>query len=246
MAQGNEPIVTVVMPTYEHSEYLRLAAFSVLGQTVPVKLIVVPVQSDEPTINLMRKLNHQASINFDPSEIKWIAADRPDVFGQMQLGLEAVDTPYFCVFGSDDFMLPNMIASLLRYADCKPNPIVSPSFALTDEHLTIQSFHYNKPFNLAKQMKGSYIPDISLVKTSEAMKVGGFTKADRDWGYLNHFAFYHRLLKREKCEVVMTRNIGFLYRQLAKSRHSQRYKDKKDIKIHREKMRMIARHYWGE
>ena len=63
------------MPTYQHSEYLRLAAFSVLNQTVPVKLIVVPVKSDEPTIQLMRKLNHQASINFEPSEIQWMASD---------------------------------------------------------------------------------------------------------------------------------------------------------------------------
>ena len=36
---------------------------------------------------------------------------KPSVFDQMQLGLDNVDTEFFTVFGSDDFMMPNMIES---------------------------------------------------------------------------------------------------------------------------------------
>ena len=54
-------------------------------------------------------------------------------------------------------------------------------------------------------MKGSYIPDISLVRTERAREVGGFTKSGKDLGYLNHFAFYHRLLKLGNADVKMLR-----------------------------------------
>jgi hypothetical protein len=247
MAQGNDSIkVSVIMPTYNHSEYLRLAVFSALGQTVPVKVIVVPVKDDMPTINLMRRLNHQASINFEPSEIEWLAAERPNVFEQMQLGLDHVDSEFFTVFGSDDFMLPNMVERMLHYADNLRNPIIGLSFATTDENLTITGFHYNKPFKLKDQMKGSYIPDISLVKTDKAREVGGFTKSGKDYSYLSHLAFYHRLLKLGNASVVLSRELGFLYRQLPRSRHNQRYQDKKSVKIHREGMRIVAKKIWSE
>lgn len=247
MAQGNEELkVSVIMPTYEHSEYLRLAVYSAMNQTVPVKVIVVPVKDDEATITLMRRMNHQASINFEPSEIQWIAAEKPNVFDQMQLGLDHVDTEYFVVFGSDDFMLPNMIERMLHYADNFRNPIIGLSFAMTDENLTITGYHYNQPFNLKKQMKGSYIPDIALVRTEKAREVGGFTKSGKDYNYLSHFAFYHRLLKLGNAGVVLSKELGFLYRQLPKSRHNLRYQHKGHIKIHRERMRMTAKQIWSE
>ena len=237
---------TIVMPTFQHERYLHLSTFSIMGQSVPVKLIVVPVKTDLPSIKLLGTMSHECNVCFAPSQMQWLASEKANVFDQMQIGLDHVDTEYFCVFGSDDFMLPNMVENLERHAEGFKHPIIGPSFAITDENLNIQSFHYNKSFKLRKQMKGSYIPDIALVRTEDARKVGGFTKADRNWGYLNHFAFYHRLLRLGNCEVRLLRDIGFLYRQLPKSRHNQRYKDSKDIRIHREKMHMIAKHYWSE
>jgi glycosyltransferase involved in cell wall biosynthesis len=247
MAQGDaEPKVTVIMPTYQHAQYLPLSVFSVLQQSVPVKLIIIPVKTDTDTISTIHKLMRSAPMTFDPSSMCWEAAEKPDVFAQMQLGLAMTDTEYFCVFGSDDFMLPNMIERLLYHAQGLKNPIVALSFATTYADLTINSIHYNKHFKLSKQMKGSYIPDISLVKTESARKVGGFTRSEKDWGYLNHFAFYHRLLAEGGAEVKLSREVGFLYRQLTDSRHATRYKTKKDIKVHKEKMKMIARYYWGK
>jgi len=245
MVQGTEAKVTVVMPTYQHSQYLHLSVFSVMGQSVPVKLIVVPVKDDEESIRVIHNLMRSVPMTFYPSEMRWVAADKPDVFGQMQQGLDLVDTEYFTVFGSDDFMLPNMVQRMLFHAKGIENPVVALSYATTYEDLTIKAVHYNKPFKLSKQMKGSYIPDICLVKTKYAREVGGFTKSGTDYGYLNHFAFYHRLLRLDDCEVELSRDIGFLYRQVPSSRHAQRYKTKQDINLHKEKMKMIAKHYWG-
>ena len=201
----------------------------------------MPVKHDDKTIDQLT--NIMAYLDRRTYDFKVIMSDKADTFVQMQKGLDVVDTEYFLVFGSDDYMLPNMIEDCLMHADGIENPVISPSFALTDHKLKVISNHINKNFKLSRQMKGSYIPDISLLKTEYARLVDGFI-SKRDWGYLNHFALYHRLLKLGNCEVKMLKDIGFLYRQLPKSRHAMRYKDRKDIQIHREKMKMIADYYW--
>jgi glycosyltransferase involved in cell wall biosynthesis len=232
---------TVIMPTYHHAEYLRSSILSVLNSNVQVRLIVVPVKEDKQSLDLLLHLYEMLN-GFD-RELTVIPSEKADVFHQMQLGLDDVKTEYFTVFGSDDYMLPNMIQSMLSHVNGAENPIIGLSYAITDANLTIQSNHILKPFDMNKMMKGSCIPDISLVSTEHAKLVGGL-KGERDWGYLNHYAFYHRLLKLGNAEVKLRPEIGFLYRQLKGSRHSQRYKTRQDIRIHREKMKMIAEYYW--
>jgi len=94
-------------------------------------------------------------------------------------------------------------------------------------------------------MKGSVIPDSALVKTKNVRLVGGFTNGGGDFGYLSHFAMFHRLIKLQGTKVILRPEVGCLYRQLPNSRHSQRYSTPEAIKIHRSKMKEVARYYWG-
>lgn len=234
---------TVIVPTYKHQDYLRCSLLSILNSNVPVKLIVVPVIDDESTLECLADLNESM---YGFTNVQIIPAEKPDVFAQMQLGLDNVDTEYFTVFGSDDFMLPSMIQKMLSLADGidSDNPIVGLSFAFTDEYLNITSIHRLKPFNPNKMMKGSYIPDIALVKTKAAKLVGGFQDG-HDWGECAHFAFYHRLLKKTSPKVILSPEIGFLYRQLPNSRHAIRYSTKEGVKMHKARTREVARYYWS-
>ena len=235
--------VTVIIPTYNHSEYLRSSIFSVLNSNVPVRLFVIPVEKDEKTMNLIQHLTDMLK-EFDRS-VTVIPSDKAEVFYQMQLGIDKLDTEYYTVFGSDDYMLPSMVESMLSLVDGAENPIIGLSFAVTDANLVIQSNQILKPFDMKRMMKGSCIPDIALVRTDRARKVNGF-KGDKDWGYLSHYAFYHRLLKQGDATVRLSPEIGFLYRQLKDSRHLQRYKTRADIKKHRKRLREVSAHYWGK
>jgi len=235
--------VTVIVPTYHHAQLLRQTLLSILNQTVPLKVIIVPVLEDKETLSELEHLN-ECLCGF--GNVAYIVSEKADPFIQMQLGLYNVDTEYFSVFGSDDVMLPNMVERMLELADQskEENVIVGLSFAYTNEKLTITSLHKMGPFSFNRMMKGSCIPDIALVKTKYAKLVGGFNDG-HDWGYLSHFAFYHRLLKQTNPTVILSPEVGFLYRQLPNSRHAVRYATKEGIKIHRGKMREIARYYWG-
>jgi hypothetical protein len=175
-----------------------------------------------------------------------IPSEKPDVFHQLQLGLDNVETEYFCVMGSDDCMLPSMMETMLSLADESKaeNPIVGLSIAFTDEHLNITSIHRTKPFSLKQMMRGKgVIPDCSLVKTENVRLVGGFTNGGQDFGYLSHFAMFHRLVKLPGTQVILRPEIGCLYRQLPNSRHLTRYSTRAGIIQHRKRAREVADYY---
>jgi len=235
--------VTVIVPTYQHQDYLRYSVISILNQTIPIKLIVVPVASDVPTIQALGHLSQILS-QFDRT-FTTLEADKPDVFGQMQLGIDHVDTEYFFFLGSDDIALPHMAEKMLSKADDLgvANPIVGMSCAKADETFNITSLSRAKPFKEGNMRKGSYIPDNALVKLESVQKVGALIRSGVDWGYANHYAMYLRLLRLEGTEVYLFPEIGWIYRELPNSRHIQRYKTRADLRNHRKLMREVWDYY---
>ncbi len=235
--------VTVIVPTYKHQDYLRCSILSILNSTIPVEVIIVPVASDKPTLEELDRLKG----SFD-GRVSIIVSDKADPFYQMQIALDNMETEFFTIIGSDDFMLPNAVRRMLEIAvwSNAVNPVVGLSYALTDSNLNITSIHTISPFSLSRMMRGSIIPDTALVKTQNARFVGGFLNSERDFGYLNHYAFYNRLIKLQGTQVILSPDIGCLYRQLPGSRHCQRYHNAEAIRIHKAKLREVARYYWGD
>ena len=239
--------VTVIVPTYKHQDYLRCSILSILNSTIPVEVIIVPVLSDQPTLEELEHLN-EVLCGVD-RKVSIIPSEKADVFAQTQLGLDSVETEYFIKFDSDDFMLPNMLQRGLALADESKaeNPMVGLSYAFTDENFNVTSIHPLKPFSYKQMMKGrGVIPDQSILKTKYARQVGGFTNGGRDFGYLNHFALYHRLVKLQETKVILSPIIGWLYRQLPRSRHSTRYSTPEGIKLHRRRARECADYFRSE
>lgn len=249
MLSGNTERATVIVPTYKHQDYLRCSVLSILNSTIPVEVIIVPVLSDQPTLEELEHLNEElCGIGW---EVKIIPSEKADVFHQMQIGLDNVQTEFFTVIGSDDFMLPNTIRKMLEIAVLSnvKNPIVGLSHAITDEHLNVTRIERLRPFSFRRMMKGkSVIPDAALVKTDNVRQVDGFHTNGwaPDYGYLSHYAMYHRLIKLPDTQVILRPEIGLFYRQLPNSRHAVRYSTKEGIKIHRSKMKQVARYYWGD
>ena len=244
MSSGDTERATVIVPTYKHQDYLRCSILSILNSSIPVEVIIVPVLSDQPTLEEIEHLN-EVLAQFD-RKVEIIVSQKADVFHQLQLGLDNVKTEYFCVMGSDDCVLPNMVEKMLSLADESKaeNPIVGLSIAFTDAKLNITSIHELEPFSLKHMMKGQgVIPDSSLVKTEKVRSVGGFTNGGRDFGYLSHFAMFHRLVKLPGTQVILSPEIGCLYRQLPTSRHLTRYSTPEGIRLHRKRAKEVARYY---
>ena len=238
--------ITAVVPTYLHSVYLRTCLLSIANQTVPCKIIVVPVESDIDTLNVLENLwGELVSLGV---EGKVVLSKVADPFRQMQLGLDEVDTEFMFFLGSDDAILPNYLERMLDVAlgsECQ-NPIVGMSCLLTDENLNPKESKILPDFDLSTLMHRSFIPDNSLVKTEMLRRVGGFYDGGRDWGYLNHYALWLRMLKIPDTKVELLKEIGWLYRQTGTNRSITRYDTRKKLREHHKRQGELARFYFPD
>jgi len=234
----------VIVPTYQHQDYLRCSILSILNSTIPVEVIIVPVLSDNSTRDEICHLNEELCCI--DRKVTIILSEKADVFAQMQLGLNDVKTEFLFFLGSDDAILPSMAQRMLEVAERSgsPNPIVGMSCLLTDENLNVGEPKRLREFDLSTEMHRSMIPDNSLVRTDSMRKVGGFFDGGRDWGYLNHYALWLRMLKIPDTKVFLLPEIGWLYRQTGNNRSIKRYDTRKKLKDHHKRQRELARYYY--
>jgi glycosyltransferase involved in cell wall biosynthesis len=242
----SDPRATVVVPTFHHAPYLRTCLLSIASSTTPVKIIVVPVAEDKDTIEGLNRLKVQVEALGAP--IRIVVSDVADVFKQMQLGLDYVDTEYLLFLGSDDAILPCMAQRMLEVAERSgsPNPIVALSCLLTDENLNPRETRRLTEFDLSTQMHRSCIPDNALVKTEMLRRCGGFYDGHRDWDYLNHYALWLRMLKLPDTKVMLLPEIGWLYRQTGDNRSIKRYDTRKKLREHHKRQREVAEFYFPD
>jgi hypothetical protein len=240
------PIITAVVPSYHHSRYLRSCLLSVASSTIPVKIIIVPVAEDTETIEELDRLKPQVEALGTP--IRIVISDVADVFRQMQLGLDQVEAEFMFFLGSDDAILPSMAQRMLEVAESSgsANPIVGMSCILTDENLNAKETRRLSEFDLSTQMHRSCIPDNSLVKTESLRQVGGLYDGRRDWGYMNHYALWLRMLKIPDTKVFLLPEIGWLYRQTGTNRSIKRYDTRKKLREHHRRQRELAKFYFPD
>ena len=175
-----------------------------------------------------------------------LVSDVANPFRQMQIGLDHVDSEYLCFLGSDDAILPNYLERMLDVAlgsECQ-NPIVGMSCILTDENLNAKETKRLHEFDFSEEMHRSMIPDNSLVRTESMRRAGGFFDGGKDWGYLNHYALWLRMLKIPDTKVFLLPDIGWLYRQTGTNRSIKRYDTRRKLREHHRRQREVVKFYF--
>jgi glycosyltransferase involved in cell wall biosynthesis len=211
---------------------------------VPVKVVVVPVAEDRETLEELDRLKPQVEALGTP--IRIVVSEIADVFKQMQLGLDQVDSEYLFYLGSDDAILPCMAQRMCEVAESSgsPNPIVGMSCILTDENLNAKETRRLHEFDFSEEMHRSMIPDNSLVRTESMRTVGGFFGEGKDWGYLNHYALWLRMLKIPDTKVFLLPDLGWLYRQTGNNRSIKRYDTRRKLREHHRRQREVVKFYF--
>ncbi len=102
--------VSVLIPTYNRSEYLKIAALSVIKQSYKyVELVIFDNCSSDDTQNFSEKL---AEENNNVTYIRHrenLGSDR-----NYEIAFEYVNTPYFLILADDDFLLPDFLEKAIR------------------------------------------------------------------------------------------------------------------------------------
>ncbi len=109
------PLVTVIIPCYNHGRYLSSSIASVLAQDYPrIELIVVNDGSQDDSLEVMRNL--QASHGF-------LVIDQPNggVTVASEAGCKVASGEYVVIFDADDVMPPYRISKQVDFLKRNPN-----------------------------------------------------------------------------------------------------------------------------
>lgn len=107
------PLVTVVVPTYNHENYVLDCLLSIVEQDYPnIELIVINDGSTDSTDSKIKDFIEQHGCKF-----RYISKQNEGVGKTVNLGLTLANGKYFCEVCSDDMLLPESISKRVDYME---------------------------------------------------------------------------------------------------------------------------------
>jgi glycosyltransferase involved in cell wall biosynthesis len=160
MIMQNNPLVSVIIPAYNHELYIEEALQSVIDQTYPnIELIVINDGSTDKTAEIIQKFvdNHK---DFN---MQFINKKNEGVCETLNKGIEMSKGEYISFLASDDLWLPNKISVQVEYMERnrKTGMVFSDAmFILYNDRTDIKWSDY-KP-ELKKYFKNGMVNDVDL------------------------------------------------------------------------------------
>ena len=207
------PLVSVICPTFKQAQYIETSVLGVMAQTYkPVELIIVPVEGDRET---QEELNGLSSKFYFTT----VVSPKASIIHQINLGLEKAEGEYVTLFASDDFMLPGKISGEVRLALEKNAVLVYSLFFFADENLCLTGAPKLPEFSYETLVHRNYITDNSLVARAMFDEFGPFDES------LEILAVYDKWLhiaEKYPDRIVYNPVPTFIYRQHPDQAHKKR------------------------
>ncbi|MDD5455804.1 MAG: glycosyltransferase [Candidatus Margulisbacteria bacterium] len=157
-----EPLFTLVMPAYNHENYVQKAIESVFTQTCKnIQFIVINDGSKDQTHEKIQELLAKY-----PQGFEYINKNNEGVSTTLNLGLSKARGKYFYYLASDDMLLPDTLTTIAQHFE-----VASPSVGL----IYCDVYHHEKelaahqPLNIALEPRG-YL--LKKVLSNEAQLLG--------------------------------------------------------------------------
>ena len=217
-----DDLVSAIMPSWHQHQYLPTAILSVMAQTYPrVELIVVYVKDDIETLNVLRE--------FLPLATRWIESEKADHIHQINLGLKEAKGEFTVLMGSDDFMLPNKIATEMKVATAANAVLVYSRFFICDEHLNIQVIPPIPPFSYQRLVQGNFIVDSCLVAKTMYEEFG---LLDESLGSLAVYDKWLHIAEKYADNIIFNSVPVILYRTHPQQKHVSRLADPHQVELY--------------
>ena len=125
MAGGDTPLISVVIPAYNHEKFIGAAIDSVLGQTVAdFELIVIDDGSTDGTAAVVQK--------YDDPRLSFYHQENQDAFNTINRGLGMARGRYISILNSDDVYTTDRFARILACIKRQTVAGVTPEVVITD------------------------------------------------------------------------------------------------------------------
>jgi glycosyltransferase involved in cell wall biosynthesis len=171
------PLVSVIIPTYNHAQFVTQAVDSVLAQTYPnVEVVVVDDGSTDQTRDLLSR--YEGQINYIYQENKGLSAAR-------NTGILAAHGDYLLFLDADDLVPPNKLELQVPYLESRSDfGLVYSGWQYINEDGTqvLGEARPKKQGQLLKDLlRGTFfcIPGAALIRRECFERVGLFDEALR-------------------------------------------------------------------
>lgn len=178
----HNPLVSVIIPNYNHAPFLRERIDSVINQTYPnFEIIILDDNSTDNSKEIIESYKHNPKI----SRIVYNEVNSGSTFRQWQKGLSLANGEWIWIAESDDVAHPDFLYRLM--AGCLSDTDVVLAFSalsLIDSnsdslHITLQRTYQRKPINDGKvfikhnMLFGNHILNASsaIFKKDAALKI---------------------------------------------------------------------------
>lgn len=180
----NKPLISVVMPAYNHQAFVAEAIRSVLTQTLQdIELIIINDGSTDNT--------EKAILEFTDSRIRYFSQSNQGAHHALNRGIALAQGEYLAIINSDDVFLPNRLEIMFDALQQGNLDFVISDINLINEHseIIVDSSHWwltwyedvkqryqQTPSPAATLLAGNYAISSSnfFFRTSLANKLGGF------------------------------------------------------------------------
>jgi|TARA_B100001964_G_C14101159_1_gene539395 glycosyltransferase involved in cell wall biosynthesis len=164
-------MISIIMPVYNSSQYLKYAIDSVLNQTYKNwELLIINDGSTDKSSNII--------LSYDDDRVKYYVQKHQGVSAARNKALKLMRGKYFCFLDADDIMPPGSLLSRIMIFRKNSNISFVDGVVLTKNHKMDKTLRYYRPY-----FKGD--PYNQLVKISDKCFFGPSWMIKRD----NNFSY---------------------------------------------------------
>jgi glycosyltransferase involved in cell wall biosynthesis len=197
---GKRPLVSVIIPAYNHEKFIGAAVDSVLTQSVAdLELIVVDDGSTDSTGRIVQ--------SYADPRLRYYHQENADAYNTINRGLELAVGRYIAILNSDDVYLPNRLERLLAvheessaaclFSDVLPiddggEVFADPQFGWNLWHRKNRDFYFACGDLYTAFLKGNFMVTTSnlFMTAAAAERVGTFAPLR----YLHDYDYIFRMM----------------------------------------------------
>lgn len=212
-----QPLISVVIPAYNHERYIGYAVDSVLGQTCQdFELIVVNDGSTDGTGDVVQ--------GYDDRRIRYYYQENQDAFNTINRGISLAQGHYIAILNSDDVFDLTRLQTLYEQShvhgsvclfsdvvavDDENNEFQDPAFGWNIWHKNNRDFYFSCKDLYTAFLHGNFMVTTSnlFMSRDAASEVGPFCSLR----YLHDYDFIFRMITRFGERVAYVHDQKLLY-----------------------------------
>jgi len=202
------PLVSIIMPTYNQEDFIGEAIESVQRQTLEDwELIIINNYSNDRTLNVIAGFNDKRIIVYNFSNNGVIASSR-------NLGLRSANGEYIAFLDSDDLWVPDKLERQVKFLSSDKSALLCSS--------NCDQFPIGQR-NVLKKFKSGYITPNALLKRNEIINSSvlmkrsviekvGFIDESPGLKAVEDYDYWIRIAFKFKKSLFLMKNVLVLYR----------------------------------